>query len=170
MKFIAQLSSFLSQRRKSIAYVLGVGLTYAGLYYGSNHYYTIAVAIAGLLGVHNIPNDPKPLAPLPQMQITAYGGGGGGGSSFNLPHLAPGFKIVRAEPQAPAPQAAEPATVFDAHTDGWPQVGESAPSLPGEGGAGSDSGIAAPAAVAGPGVPASPPRWGRLDSSSGGAA
>jgi len=41
---------------KAITAVLGQGLTFASLYYGSNHWVSAAVAVASALGVYAVPN------------------------------------------------------------------------------------------------------------------
>jgi hypothetical protein len=48
---------------KFLTAVIGQVLTYATLYYGTNHWVSVAVAIASALGVYAVPNSPKPDAP-----------------------------------------------------------------------------------------------------------
>jgi hypothetical protein len=48
---------------KAITAVLGQALTFASLYYGTNHYVAAALAVAAALGVYAVPNV-KP-APVP---------------------------------------------------------------------------------------------------------
>lgn len=50
----------LGQYSKFIVGIVGQGLTFAQLYYGSNHYVALAVAIAAALGIYAVPNTPKP--------------------------------------------------------------------------------------------------------------
>jgi hypothetical protein len=45
---------------KAITAVVGQALTFATLYYGSNHWVSAAVAIAAALGVYAVPNQAKP--------------------------------------------------------------------------------------------------------------
>lgn len=46
--------------RKFLVGAIGQALTFASLYYGTNHWVVTAVAIAMALGIYGIPNDPKP--------------------------------------------------------------------------------------------------------------
>jgi hypothetical protein len=48
---------------KAITAVAGQALTYAALYYGTNHWVALAVALASALGVYAVPNV-KPSAPV----------------------------------------------------------------------------------------------------------
>ena len=48
---------------KAITAVIGQALTFASLYYGTNHWVSAAVAVASALGVYAVPNAPKPDAP-----------------------------------------------------------------------------------------------------------
>lgn len=41
---------------KFIVGIVGQGLTFATLYYNSNHWVALAVAIAGALGIYAVPN------------------------------------------------------------------------------------------------------------------
>jgi len=50
----------LGSYSKAITAVVGQALTFATLYYGSNHWVSAAVAIAAALGVYAVPNAPKP--------------------------------------------------------------------------------------------------------------
>ena len=50
---------------KSVTAIIGQGLTFASLYYGSNHYVAAALAAASALGVWAVPNAPKVQAPPP---------------------------------------------------------------------------------------------------------
>ncbi len=51
----------LGQYRKFLVGIIGQGLTFASLYYGTNHWVVAAVAIAAALGIYSVPNDgPKP--------------------------------------------------------------------------------------------------------------
>ena len=54
----------LGQYSKSIGALIGVGLTYATQYYGTNHWVVIAVGVASALGVYAVPNQ-VPNAPKP---------------------------------------------------------------------------------------------------------
>jgi len=55
--------SKLAPYSKAVAAVIGQALAYATLYYGSNHWVALAVAVASALGVYAVPNQPKPPAP-----------------------------------------------------------------------------------------------------------
>jgi len=46
----------LSKYSKAITAVVGQALTFASLYYGTNHYVAAALAIAAALGVYAVPN------------------------------------------------------------------------------------------------------------------
>lgn len=48
---------------KAVTAVIGQALTYASLYYGTDHWVSAAVAIAAALGVYAVPNTPKPPPP-----------------------------------------------------------------------------------------------------------
>lgn len=48
----------LAQYSKFLTGIAGQALTYATLYYGTNHYVALAVAIASALGVYAVPNKP----------------------------------------------------------------------------------------------------------------
>ena len=50
---------------KAITAVVGQALTFASLYYGSNHWVAAAIAAASALGVYAVPNAAKPPAPPP---------------------------------------------------------------------------------------------------------
>jgi hypothetical protein len=53
-----------SQYAKAITAVVGQALAYATLYYGSNKWVALAIAVAGALGVYAVPNSsPKPPPP-----------------------------------------------------------------------------------------------------------
>ena len=41
---------------KSVTAVIGQALTFASLYYGTNHWVSAAVAVASALGVYAVPN------------------------------------------------------------------------------------------------------------------
>ena len=51
----------LGQYSKFLTGIAGQALTYATLYYGTNHYVALAVAIASALGVYAIPNAKPPV-------------------------------------------------------------------------------------------------------------
>ena len=44
---------------KSVTAVIGQALTFATLYYGTNHWVSAAVAVAAAAGVYAVPNSPK---------------------------------------------------------------------------------------------------------------
>lgn len=44
---------------KFIVGIIGQGLTFAQLYYGSNHWVALAVAAASALGIYAVPNAAK---------------------------------------------------------------------------------------------------------------
>ena len=46
----------LSAYSKFITGIAGQALTYATLYYGTNHYVALAVAVASALGIYAVPN------------------------------------------------------------------------------------------------------------------
>jgi hypothetical protein len=46
--------------RKFLTSTVGLALTYAVQFYGTNHWVTAAVAVASALGVYAVPNDAKP--------------------------------------------------------------------------------------------------------------
>ena len=48
---------------KAVTSAVGLALTFATQYYGTNHWVSVAVAIAAALGVYAVPNAPKPPAP-----------------------------------------------------------------------------------------------------------
>ena len=50
----------LGQYRKFLVGAIGQALTFASLYYGTNHYVVAAIAIAMALGIYSVPNDSKP--------------------------------------------------------------------------------------------------------------
>ena len=54
----------LAPYRKAVTSLVGVGLTWASLYFGSNpadaKWLSIAVGAAAALGVYAVPNSPKP--------------------------------------------------------------------------------------------------------------
>ena len=50
----------LGNYAKFLTGIAGQALTYASLYYGTNHFVVLAVAVAAALGVYAIPNTPKP--------------------------------------------------------------------------------------------------------------
>ena len=52
----------LGQYSKFITGIAGQALTYATLYYGTNHYVALAVAVASALGIYAIPNSKPPVA------------------------------------------------------------------------------------------------------------
>ena len=45
---------------KAITAIVGQALTFAALYYGSNHYVAAAIAVAAALGVYAVPNAETP--------------------------------------------------------------------------------------------------------------
>jgi len=47
----------IGQYRKFLVGIVGQGLTYASLYYGTNHWVVAAVAVAAALGIYSVPND-----------------------------------------------------------------------------------------------------------------
>jgi len=51
----------LGQYSKFFTGIAGQALTYATLYYGTNHYVALAVAIASALGVYAVPNTKPPV-------------------------------------------------------------------------------------------------------------
>jgi hypothetical protein len=44
---------------KAVTAVIGQALTFASLYYGTNHWISAAVAVASAAGVYAVPNSPK---------------------------------------------------------------------------------------------------------------
>jgi hypothetical protein len=56
--------SQITKYRKAAVAVVTQALTFATLFYGSNHYVSMAVALAGALGVYAVPNE-TPAAPQP---------------------------------------------------------------------------------------------------------
>lgn len=48
---------------KFLAGIIGQALTYATLYYGSNHWVAAAVAVAAALGIYAVPNQVPPGSP-----------------------------------------------------------------------------------------------------------
>jgi hypothetical protein len=50
----------LGQYSKFLTGIAGQALTYATLYYGTNHYVALAVAVASALGIYAVPNTSKP--------------------------------------------------------------------------------------------------------------
>ena len=51
----------LGQYSKFVVGLVGQGLTFASLYYGTNHYVALAMAVASALGIYAVPNSsPKP--------------------------------------------------------------------------------------------------------------
>jgi len=48
---------------KAITAIIGQAISFATLYYGTNHWVSAAVAVASALGVYAVPNAPKPDAP-----------------------------------------------------------------------------------------------------------
>lgn len=68
--------SKLGSYSKAITAIIGQALTFASLYYGTNHWVAAAVAVASALGVYAVPNakaespvlpalKPEPPAPAP---------------------------------------------------------------------------------------------------------
>jgi hypothetical protein len=53
----------LGSYSKALAAIIGQALTFASLYYGSNHWVAAAVAIASALGVYAVPNTASKGAP-----------------------------------------------------------------------------------------------------------
>lgn len=51
--------SALGAYSKFLTGIAGQALTYASLYYGTNHYVVLGTAIASALGIYAIPNTPK---------------------------------------------------------------------------------------------------------------
>lgn len=51
----------LGRYSKFITGAIGQALTFASLYYGTNHYVVLAVAIAAALGVYAVPNKQPPV-------------------------------------------------------------------------------------------------------------
>lgn len=49
---------------KAFTAVAGQALTYAALYYGTNHWVALAVAIASALGVYAVPNTKPDVTPV----------------------------------------------------------------------------------------------------------
>ena len=49
---------------KTVTAVIGQALAYASLYYGTNHWVSVAVAVASALGVYAVPNN-SPKEPPP---------------------------------------------------------------------------------------------------------
>lgn len=49
---------------KFITAIIGVALTYAAQYYGTNHWVAAAIAVASMIGVYAVPNT-APKAPKP---------------------------------------------------------------------------------------------------------
>lgn len=50
----------LASYSKAFTAIVGQALTYAQLYYGSNHYVAAATAVAAVLGVYAVPNAKAP--------------------------------------------------------------------------------------------------------------
>lgn len=50
----------IGQYRKFIVGAAGQALTFASLYYGTNHWVVMAIAVAMALGIYSVPNEPKP--------------------------------------------------------------------------------------------------------------
>ena len=50
----------LAQYSKFFTGIAGQALTFASLYYGSNHWVSAAVAVASALGIYAVPNASKP--------------------------------------------------------------------------------------------------------------
>ena len=48
-----------AQYSKAITAIIGQGLTFAALYYGSNHWVAAAIGVAAALGVYAVPNQQK---------------------------------------------------------------------------------------------------------------
>jgi len=48
---------------KFVVGIIGQGLTFASLYYGTNHYVALAVAVASALGIYAVPNQSNVLKP-----------------------------------------------------------------------------------------------------------
>ncbi len=60
--------SKVSAYAKAITAIVGQALTFASLYYGSNHWVAAAIAAASALGVYAVPNqkpEPSALPPAP---------------------------------------------------------------------------------------------------------
>lgn len=55
----------LGQYSKAITAIIGQALAFATLYYGTNHWVCLAVAIASALGVYAVPNAQPPAAASP---------------------------------------------------------------------------------------------------------
>ena len=53
----------LGSYSKTVTAVIGVALSYASQYYGTNHWVSAAVAVAAAMGVWAVPNSPKPPPP-----------------------------------------------------------------------------------------------------------
>jgi hypothetical protein len=45
---------------KAITAIIGQAITFASLYYGTNHWVSGIIAAAAALGVYAVPNTPKP--------------------------------------------------------------------------------------------------------------
>ena len=58
-----KLNLNLGPYSKAVAALIGVALTYAAQYYGSNKWVAAAVAVASALSVYAVPNAPKPPPP-----------------------------------------------------------------------------------------------------------
>jgi hypothetical protein len=52
-----------SQYTKFFTAIVGQALTFAALFYGSNHWVVLAIAVASALGVYVAPNTPPPPDP-----------------------------------------------------------------------------------------------------------
>ncbi len=50
------LASKLGIYSKFLTGIAGQALTYASLYYGSNHYVVLGIAVASALGIYAVPN------------------------------------------------------------------------------------------------------------------
>jgi hypothetical protein len=57
--------SQITKYRKAAVAVVTQALTFATLFYGSNHYVSMAVALAGALGVYAVPNETPAVPPPP---------------------------------------------------------------------------------------------------------
>lgn len=54
-----------SRYLKGVTGYVGLALTYASMYYGTNHWVALAVAVASGMGIIAVPNAPKASPPEP---------------------------------------------------------------------------------------------------------
>jgi hypothetical protein len=67
--------TWITARSKAIAAAISMALLYAAMYYGTNKYVSIAIAVAGVLGVHAVPN-PEEAEQVPEIASKPVDAGG----------------------------------------------------------------------------------------------